>query len=586
VDTSKALQLYDYVVIVGYFAIILGTSIYFSRRAKLSSDFFVAGGRMPWWLAGISFYMASQSALSFVMYGELAYKYGITAILIFQSSVVGLILAGLYVAKRWRRSRTITPIQFLERRYSLYMRQALAWTGLPVRMMDDGMKIFSTAIFLFVGMRLEVISLPVAITLVGIVMVVYALTGGQKGVIVTDFLQFIIIMLIVVIIFIVTVVSFVNRGYSLSELPVGFLEPFSGPYHPLDYFSFVVLMIISINTTWSLVQKYSTVPSEKDASKVAWFVAVLELIAPVVFFLPPVLARLFLTNLTHPEYTYATLAFTVLPTGLMGILVVGMFASTIACMGSEFNVLAGILTNDLYKRVFNPNASDRQLVYVGKVTTVIVGFFVTVIAILIGSLRGFNLFDIMLKSFGALLPATALPILVGFFWKRITARGALYGLIVGATVGILQVVINALLLGANAARMAGDPLLTYWLKQGWNSIAILFDCIVTILAMYFASLRHKASFEERQRAESYFNDLNTRMALELEKAVPNARLSNAQVIAVATFLFGLLIIGIGIAIILGHGRGLAILMNVGTGLFLLLVGSLIYFKEQHGNRTS
>lgn len=583
-DTGKALQSYDYVIIAGYFLIILGTAVYFSKRTKLSRDFFIAGGTMPWWLAGISFFMASHSALSFVMYGQLGYKYGITAVLIFQVSVTGLVLAGLYVAKRWRRSRTVTPIQFLERRYSLYMRQALAWTGFPVRIMDDAMKIFSTAIFVYIGMKLAVISLPVAIALVGLVMIFYALTGGQKGVIVTDFLQFIITMIIVIVIFVLTILRFFKSGFSLDQLPAGFLSPFSGPYHAFDYFSFVALMIISYNTTWSLVHKFNCVPTEKDASKVAWMVAALNFIAPIIFFSPSIFARLILPELAHPEYSYAAIAFTVLPTGMMGILVVGMFASTIATMGSEFNVLAGILTNDLYKRIFNPDADDQQLVRIGKIATVIAGGLIILMATIVASLRGFNLFDIMLKSFGALLPATALPILIGFFWKRISARGALYGLVVGAITGTALVLINAALVDANASRFVSDPTLQYWLKQGWDSGAILLNSAVTILVMYLASLRYPGSSEERKTANSYFKDLDTHVLTEAAEPASKARLSNGQVVAVATLLFGILVIAVGASIALHGGYKTAPAMNIGTGIFLSLLGIMIYVRE-HREKT-
>ncbi len=583
-DTGKALQSYDYIIIAGYFLIILGTAAYFSKRTKLSRDFFIAGGTMPWWLAGISFFMASHSALSFVMYGQLGYKYGITAVLIFQVSVTGLVLAGLYVAKRWRRSRTVTPIQFLERRYSLYMRQALAWTGFPVRIMDDAMKIFSTAIFVYVGMKLAVISLPAAITLVGIVMIIYALTGGQKGVIVTDFLQFIITMIIVIVILVLTILRFYKSGFSVSQLPSGFLSPFSGPYHAFDYLSFIALMIISYNTMWSLVHKFNCVPTEKDASKVAWLVAVLNLIAPIIFFSPSIFARLILPKLAHPEYSYAAIAFTVLPTGMMGILVVGMFASTIATMGSEFNVLAGILTNDLYKRIFKPDASDRQLVKVGKIATIVAGGLIILMATIVANLKGFNLFDIMLKSFGALLPATALPILMGFFWKRISARGALYGLIAGAITGTVLVIINALLMDANASRFASDPTLQYWLKQGWDSGAILFNSGVTILAMYFASLRYPGSTEERKTAESYFKDLDTNIVVDAADSVIETKLSNGQIVAVATLLFGALVIVIGALLALHGGYNTAPAMNIGTGVFLSLIGIAIYIKEHRDKR--
>lgn len=580
-DTGKALQSFDYIIIVGYFLIIIGTAVYFSRNTKLSRDFFIAGGAMPWWLAGISFFMASHSALSFVMYGELGYRYGITAVLIFQVSVTGLVLGGLYVARRWRRSRTVTPIQFLEKRYSLYMRQALAWTGFPVRIVDDALKIFSTAIFLYVGMKLAAISLPVAITLVGIIMIVYALTGGQKGVIVTDFLQFIITMVIVVIIFLLTILRFYNSGFTIYQLPQGFLSPFSGPYHLFDYISFVALMVISYNTMWSLVHKYNCVPTEKDASKVAWLVAILNFIAPVIFFSPAILARLILPALAHPEYSYAAIAFTVLPTGLMGILVVGMFASTIATMGSEFNVLAGILTNDLYRRVFRPSATDKQLVRAGKIATSVVGGLIILTATMVATLRGFNLFDIMLKAFGALLPATALPILLGFFWKRISARGALYGLIAGAITGTSLILVNVALIDSNTAKFATHPELQYWLKQGWNSAAVLVNSAVTILVMYLASLRHKSSPEEQERADGYFKDLATPIVVDNAEVAIKARLSNAQVVAIATFLFGLLVIGIGIALAVQGGHEMAFIMNMATGLFLSLLGGAIYVREHN-----
>ena len=117
-ETGKALQIYDYIIILGYFSIVIGTAYYFSKRMKITKDFFTAGGNIPWWLSGISFFMASFSALAFVMYAELSYQYGIISILIYQLTVPALIIGALWIAKRWRRSRTETPIQFLERRYN------------------------------------------------------------------------------------------------------------------------------------------------------------------------------------------------------------------------------------------------------------------------------------------------------------------------------------------------------------------------------------------------------------------------------------------------------------------------------------
>jgi SSS family solute:Na+ symporter len=577
-ETAKALQLYDYVVIAGYFAILLGTALYFSRRMKLSTDFFTAGGHIPWWLAGISFFMASHSALSFVMYGELAYKYGITGVVIFQSSIIGLVLAALFVAKRWRRSRTLTPVLFLEKRYSLSIRQLLAWTGFPIRVIDDGLKIFSTAIFLFVGMKLSVLSLPMAIGIAGAIMIIYAVLGGQLGVMVTDFLQFLIKMVIVAFIFAFTLARFFGGGHALDQFPAGFLDPLSGSYRELNYLSFIILMIISLNSGWAMVQKYNCVSTEKEAQKVAWLVAGLNFIAPIIFFAPTMFARVLLPDLQDAKYAYAELAFAVLPAGMMGMLVAGMFASTLSTMGSEFNVLSGILTNDLYKRLFRPNATEKNLVLVGRVTTLLIGSLVIAVAILLSVLQGLNIFDIMFKAFGALFPATALPILAGFFWKRITARGAVTGLVAGAVSGIALVIINVSLVSSCAAEMQVNPELQYWLRQGWDASAILVTIAVTLVAMFLGSQRKSQTARERTRVEAYFSDLATPVVSTSAHRATIATGPDLKVMGTTMLLFGGLMGLTALLILVSSGETFGLMVNLLTGGGFLLFGSLVYLK--------
>lgn len=580
-ESSKALQFFDYIVIAGYFVILLGTATYFSKKMKLSSDFFTAGGNMPWWLAGISFFMASHSALSFVMYGELGYKYGITSILLFQCTLPALFLAGLYIAKRWRRSRTATPIQFLERRYSLYIRQALAWTGFPLRIIDDALKIFSTAIFLYVGMKVDVLSLSNVITMVGIIMVVYAMLGGQQGVIITDFLQFIVKMVIVVIILVLAVIRFTDTTVAATPLPDWFMNPFAGTYQPLNYIAFLILMLVSMNTAWSLVHKYNCVSTERDAQKVAWTVAVLNFFAPILFFTPAILARSILPDLADAKYSYAELAFTVLPTGMMGMLVAGMFASTISTMGSEFNVLAGILTNDLYKRLIKPNASEKELVIVGRLATIVIGILIIGMSILLTILKGLNIFDIMLKAFGALMPATALPIFVGFFWRKITARGALTGLITGAISGIGLVFLNLYVTGLYQQEMISDTSIQYWLRQGWDSIAILVNIVITLAAMYIGSVINRPSSDENGRVEEYFTGLATPIQAETGTDTTASYRSNLQVMGIGTILFGALMILVGSLQWVAAHDMTSILLNIGTGGVVALIGGAIHLRTKH-----
>ena len=335
-------------------------------------------------------------------------------------------------------------------------------------------------------------------------------------------------------------------------------------------------MLISMNTSWSLVQKYNCVSTERDAKRVAWTVTILNVFAPIIFFVPSMIARVILPNLADPKYSFAELAFTVLPTGMMGMLVAGMFASTISTMGSEFNVLAGVLTNDLYKRILKPNATEKELVVVGRISTIIIGSLIIILSILLTALKGLNIFDVMLKAFGALMPATALPILIGFFWKRITARGALTGLIAGAITGIGLVILNVSLVSSFNAQMQNDPSLQYWLKQGWDSLAIIINIVVTVGAMYLGSVMKRPSEDEQKRVLQYFSDLQTPVTAS-ETATPSSSYtSNLQVMGIGTLLFGALVFMVGLLQFGAHLDSFTVCLNIGVGLIVGLIGLTIH----------
>jgi SSS family solute:Na+ symporter len=573
---TKTLQIYDYIIILGYFGLILGASFVFSKKMNLSRDFFAAGGNMPWWLSAISFFMASFSALTFVMYAELSYNYGIIAIVLYQVTVPALILAAFSLASRWKRTRADTPVQFLETRYNLMVRQALAWTGIPLRIVDDALKIFSTAIFLYAGLKLSILSLPVAICIIGVILIVYAFLGGQRGVIVIDFVQFIILLASVLLILPLTIIKIGGIGSFISQAPVGFFDPSTGPYRGFNIFALLVLFLISLNSTWSLVQKYNCVRDEKEAKKVAWAVAGLNFVGPIVFFIPAILARVLLPELENAKYAYAELAFTVLPTGLMGVMVAGMFSATVSTMGSEFNVLAGILTNDIYKRVFKPKAGEKELLIVGRIATVGVGILIIAMALLVSSLQGISLFDIMIKAFGALLPATALPILAGLLWKRINARGAMTGLIIGAVSGISLILINIFLVKAYAPEFSANPDLEYWLKQGWDAASILFNVAVTLTAMFLGSIWYPTEQKEQARVDEFFVSLHENIEVGNEKDFKTAMAANFKVIGLMIMAFGLLLVLIGIFLLLNSMSSFSFGLNLGSGAVLILIGFLLY----------
>ena len=137
----------DYVVIIGYFALVAGIGLWVKRSQVTASDYFAGGHHISWWMAGISHYMSGFSAFSFIVYSQMAYTYGLVAITIFWTGVPACLCGGLFFARRWRRARVITPIEFLEERCSSTVRQLFVWIGIPSKLFDDALKIFATSLF-------------------------------------------------------------------------------------------------------------------------------------------------------------------------------------------------------------------------------------------------------------------------------------------------------------------------------------------------------------------------------------------------------------------------------------------------------
>src|SRR6185436_13572093 len=109
----------DYIIIAAYFLGMIGIGIYFARRQKSGADFFAGGRRIPWWVAGISLYMANFSAFMYSGSAALTYETGLFAILSMLGLPLSYFVGTLLTAKRWRRTRAVSPVEFTRVRYNV-----------------------------------------------------------------------------------------------------------------------------------------------------------------------------------------------------------------------------------------------------------------------------------------------------------------------------------------------------------------------------------------------------------------------------------------------------------------------------------
>jgi len=558
----------DHIIIVGYFLLLTVIGLYFWKRMKHVRDFFTGGNAIPWWLAGVSFYLTGFSAFTFVAYSEMAYRFGFVAVSLAWSSAVGMVVGTLLLATRWRRARIVSPIEFLETRYSHAIRQVLAWAGLPLKIIDDGLKIYATGVFVSVGLGYD---LKTSIIVSGLVMLLYTFMGGLWAVVVTDFIQFIILTLGVLVLFPIVFSHVSSIDFFTAGAPGGFLLPVSAPFSPLYVVAFYLLIILSYNGNWAFAQKFYSVRDERAARKAGMLAVALKVLGPPLFILPAMAARNLMPELLQPpnspQYTYAALSLKFLPAGLMGLMIAAMFSATMSTLSGDYNVMASVITEDIYRRLFDKEATQRRLIIVGRVATLLVGALTITIGIsLIASARK-GLFEVMVTVFGLFVGPMLIPMLAGLLIRRVTWRGAAAGIATGFISGLTLYLYKAFVLSAQPGI---DP---NWLRYDYEAISILANFGLTILAMTLTTVLQKVPDDERLRIDEFFTRLATPVDPETTHAkVTGEVFSPFYIIAWITAGTGLLLVVASFVQSGGMGRG----VNVGAGVTLWLLALGLY----------
>ena len=438
----------DYAVIAVFFAVMIGVGVYYSRRAKSDAQFFGRDKSVPWWLSGVSFYMNSFSALAFVMYSALAYQYGWVPVTVSWLSVPAVLLGAWFLAVRWRRAAKGSPIDYIATRYTPKMCRTLAVLGLPMQLLDNALKLLAIGTVVGVGMGFPLFW---SICISGLIIVLYTFLGGLKATLVCDFIQFFVILAVVFALppLCLGRLAALDGGTGLvhgfrvflDRVPDGFFSFTGGQYTWIYMLVFFCCVGSTLSTNWSLVQRYYSTKSEKDAKKMAYLVAALLFLGPPLFFFPAMAARVFMPELDTGDSqamnaVYATLCKSVLPVGMIGMVIAAMFSATMSSLAGNFNAAASVMVNELYLRV-DKAATPRRRMFAARAATVFVGGAVVALTFVMQYAQGAkDLFAVTNNMFGVFLPPIAIPMLAGLFIRHLSRRAGMVGLVGGMCVGV------------------------------------------------------------------------------------------------------------------------------------------------------
>ncbi|MEP7231645.1 MAG: sodium:solute symporter family protein [Ginsengibacter sp.] len=433
----------DSIIIILFFLsmVVIGVWSYF--RSKNSEDYFVAGGKLPWWLAGISHHVSGHSGAVFVAYAAVCYTHGFT-MYIWWAFPVGIVIIScakifpVYWVRLRKSFQIQSPLEYLSVRYNTLTQQIIAWAGVLLKIFDVGAKWAAIGILLHV---VAGISMTTGILVSGIVTLIYVTFGGLWGVIVTDFIQFIVQVLGGIVMFVLVV----NRLGGLDsitgiwkQLPPSHSQLFNDPYTPAFVVVMFFLYFLSYNGgSWSLATRYISSPNEREASKAATLSGVLYLTWPLILFFPMWAAPVILPGLANPGESYGWLMIKILPQGMIGLVIASLFAATMGMTSSDVNTIAAVITRDILPVVSNKFRNDKHPLRTARITTFTFTLATMAIALNYGKFGG--VLGLIVNWFGALLGPTAMPLLFGLLpaFKSCGPKAAISSIVAGVVTFII-----------------------------------------------------------------------------------------------------------------------------------------------------
>lgn len=545
------MHLLDYFVVIIFSVAILAAGLSFGK-GRASSDmksFFAAGGAVPWPINGLSLFMSFFSAGTFVVWGAIAYEHGWVAVTIqWAMCAAGLIIA-LFIAPKWRETKILTAAEFISKRLGISVQQFYTYLFLSLSLAYTGAFLYPVAVIVNVATGFGVYEV---IILLGLLIILYTTVGGLWSVIVTDVLQFVILTAAILIVVPLALDNAGGFSEFVEKAPDGFFNLFSGEYTIGFIIAFAFYNMVFIGGNWAYVQRYTSVKDKQSAKKVGFLFTALYLISPVIWMLPPMLYRTIDPGLTglENEAAYLLMVKDVLPIGMLGLMLGGMVFATASSVNTTLNLAAAVVTNDIFKPL-RPNASDKQLMIVGRLSTALFGVGTVGVALLVP--RAGGIVEIVL-SVAALTGAPLYaPPIWALFSKTHTGRSIAFITLASLLVNLFFKFITPLIWNFGLDRAeemilgVGGPLL---MLLGYELWALWRGKIST-------------SFENYEKAVAEEADVSVKLQAKLDKDSLEQNNYGMKVISLALAFTGALIFALGFiageAIILVGSVGLVIM---------------------------
>src|SRR6201988_4190934 len=362
----------DLVIIGVYFAIVFGIGLYFARKERTSEDYFLASRDVGWFAIGASLFVSNISTGHFIGLAGSGASSGLAVGSFEWLACLILLLLGWVFVPFYLRSNVFTMPEFLERRFSRNCAVYLAAISIIAYIFTKiSVQLYAASVVLerVAGWKLW----ETAVVLV-IATGIYTVAGGLAAVIYTDTVQTLILITGAVALTIIGLGRVGGLEHLRTMVPPDYfhmIKPVSDPNFPWTgiFFGAPILGIWYWCTDQVIVQRVLSAKDEGHAKAGTIFAGFLKILPVFLLVLPGIIAyALFPEQVVKPDYAYPTLVLTLLPVGLVGLVMAAFLAAVMGAMSSVFNSASTLATLDFYKKI-RPAASEAQLVTFGRIAT-------------------------------------------------------------------------------------------------------------------------------------------------------------------------------------------------------------------------
>lgn len=441
VPLKKGLGTINILVIIGYFAVLAGIGIYFSRRQKSTNDYFKGGGRIPWWAAGLSLFGTALSAITFMAIPSKAYATNWSYVLfnigiLFVAPIIVFVFIPFF-----RKLNITTAYEYLEIRFNAFVRVICSMAFIIFQVGRMGVVLFLPSIALNVVTGLDIF---LCIGIMGVCSILYTMIGGIEAVVWTDAIQ--VIILLGGAIFAVIYISCSLPGGLGKTIDIavanGKFNLGTTNFDLKDATMWTVIIaacfthLTTYGTDQSMVQRYLTTSSMKEAQKSVWTNAILTIPATLIFFF--IGTALYAYYKIYPENLSISIPngdaifpwyiFTQLPTGIVGLLISGIFAAAMSTLSGSMNSAATAYIVDIYSRFLHKGESGNEL-RAARMATCVIGIISLSFAFLMATWNIASLWDEFNKILGLILGSMGGLFMLGMLTKRANSTGAIIGIV-------------------------------------------------------------------------------------------------------------------------------------------------------------